>query len=132
MPGFEGDTVSHNHFYTAQGAGYAMVVRFFSGNNAETKETLAALQRVYEDNSDLVVVAVSRDASPGATRQVVDELGLHYPVIIDEGGQISKQYQVTETPATFVITTHGTVSWVGGARATEDAISAAVHVARRD
>src|ERR1043165_9319792 len=91
MPGFEGDTVSHNHFYTAQGSGYAMVVRFFSGNNAETKETLAALQRVYEDNSDLVVVAVSADASPGATRQVVDELGLHYPVIIDEGGRISQQ-----------------------------------------
>jgi peroxiredoxin len=130
MPSFEGDTVSHNHFYTAQATGYPMVVRFFSPKSAKSKETLTALQRVYEDSSDLVVVAVSADASAAETRQVVDELGIHYPVILDEGGRISKQYQVTETPATFVVSAHGKVSWVGGARATEDAVRAAVHVAR--
>src|SRR5215471_14852406 len=32
MPTFEGDTLSRNHFYTAQGSEYPMVVKFFSSD----------------------------------------------------------------------------------------------------
>jgi peroxiredoxin len=130
MPSFEGDTLSRNHFYTAQGNGFPMVVKFFSSNCARCKETLSALQRVYADSADLVVVGISEDDSAVEARQMVDGLGIHFPVILDVGGQVSKQFQVTQMPATFVMTPNGSVSWVGGADQTEDGIRAAVRLAR--
>src|SRR5262245_9642228 len=63
MPSFEGDTLSRNHFYTAQGSEYPMVVKFFSSNCTACRKTLAAVQRVYENDSDLVVVGISEDES---------------------------------------------------------------------
>lgn len=131
MPTFEGDTLSRNHFYTAQGNGFPMVVKFFSSKCTRCKETLLAMQRVYEDSSDLVVVGISEDETAVEARRLVDELGIHFPVILDVDGKVSKQYQVTEIPATFVMTSNGSVSWVGGTDQTEAGVRAAIQLARK-
>lgn len=130
MPTFEGDTLTRGHFYTAQGNGYPMVVKFFSSKCEACKQTLAAVQSVYADSTDLVVVGVSEDDSAVDARRTADGLGLHFPIILDEGGSVMKQYQVTAVPATFVITRNGNVSWVGGKEQTEAGIRAAVRAAR--
>jgi peroxiredoxin len=132
MPTFEGDTLSRNHFYTAQGNGYPMIVKFFSSKCTECRNTLTALQHVYEDNpNDLIVIGISEDNSEAEARQFVDSLGVHFPVILDEGGTVQKQYSVTHLPATFVVTPNGSVSWVGYSEQTEDGVRAAVRLARK-
>jgi peroxiredoxin len=131
MPTFEGDTLTRGHFYTAQGNGYPMVVKFFSSTCAACRDTLAAIQRVYADNgSDLVVVGVAEDESAAVARHTADDLGLHFPIILDTGGTVLRQYQVTQIPATFVITRNGNVSWVGGKEQTEAGVRAAIRAAR--
>jgi peroxiredoxin len=131
MPTFEGDTLSRNHFYTAQGSGFPMVVKFFSSKCDRCKETLLALQRVYADSSDLIVVGISEDETAVEASRLVDTLGIHFPVILDIGGKVSKQYEVREIPATFVMTPNGSVSWVGGKEQTEDGVRAAIRLARK-
>lgn len=130
MPTFEGDTLTRGHFYTAQGNGYPMVVKFFSSKCEPCKQTLAAVQSVYADSSDLVVVGISEDTSAAEARGTADALGLHFPIILDTDGSVMKQYQVTAVPATFVITRNGNVSWVGGKEQTEAGVRAAVRAAR--
>lgn len=131
LPGFEGDTLSHNHFYSAQGTNHPMIVHFFSSDCADCPRTLSAAQSFYASHSDTIVVGISEDASPTHARILIDRLGVHFPVVIDEDGRIAHDYQVTEMPALFVISPYGRVSWAGGADVTEDALRSAVSVAQK-
>jgi hypothetical protein len=76
-------------------------------------------------------VGVAEDASAVRARGLVDRLGLHFPVVLDEDGRIAHQYEVTEMPAVFVVSQYGKVSWLGGPETTEDSLRAAVSVAQR-
>lgn len=131
LPAFEGDTLSHNHFYTAQGTNHPMVVHFFSSDCAECPRTLSAAQSSYASSSDLVVVGVAEDASAVHARGLADRLGLHFPIVLDTDGRIAHQFEVTDMPAVFVVSPYGKVSWLGGSETTEDSLRAAVSVAQR-
>ncbi len=131
MPSFEGDTLSRNHFYAAQATGHPMIVQFFSSDCGDCPRTLSAAQNVYGGSSDLVAVGVAEDASPAAAQGLTERLGIHFPVVLDPGGRIARQYQVTALPAVFVISQYGKVTWVGDGDATEDAMRAAVSASDR-
>jgi len=131
MPSFEGDTLTHNRFYTAQGTNHPMILHFFSSDCRDCPRTLSAAQSVYSSSSDLVVVGISEDASPARTQVLVDHLGIHFPVVLDEDGRIAREYQVTEMPAVFVVSPYGRVHWLGGAEANEDSLRAAVSDTQR-
>lgn len=126
MPSFGGKTLSLNEFFSAQGQGHPMVVKFFSAECDRCKESLAALQRIQSDEPNLVVVGISEDDSEATARRLVNGLELHFPVIHDRTGSLAREYHVAQMPATFVITPNGSISWVGGPEQTEDGVRAAV------
>jgi peroxiredoxin len=129
MPTFEGDTLSANHFDSGQGGGHRMVVNFFSSDCRSCKTTLPALQRIYEGESNLVVVGICGDESAAKAREFVNGLGLSFPVVHDPSGRVAKLYEVSGKGATFVMTPQGRVSWVGGGEQSEDSLRAALDAA---
>jgi len=126
MPSFEGKTLNLTPFDTGQADGHPMIVKFFSSNCSRCKNTLPALQRIYEDNPSIIIVGVSEDDSIGQARQLVEGLGVRFPVIYDETGRLARQYSVAKMPVTFVVAKNGNVSWVGGPDQTEDGVRAAL------
>ena len=106
-----------------------MVVRFFSSDCGECKTTLPALQRIYQGETNLVVVGICEDESASRARDFVNGLGLTFPVVHDPKGSVARLYEVSGKPATFVVTPGGRVSWVGGAEQTEDVLRAALDAA---
>jgi peroxiredoxin len=130
MPSFEGETLGGTHFYSAQASDHAMLLLFFSSKAPGCRSNLSIVQRVYESTSEVVAVGVSEDESPTEARRLTDELGIHFPVIVDEGGRISKQYQEPKLPTTFVVDRQSKITWVGGADETEEGVSSAVSLAR--
>jgi len=130
LPSFDGKTLAQTPLDTTQGSGRPTVVKFFSSECARCKVTLEAMQRIYEDDSDLFVVGIAEDESADAARRLVDDLGVHFPVLHDPTGQLARRYRVAKMPTTFVASANGNVSWVGGPEQTEDAVRAAVSAAR--
>ena len=126
MPGFEGKTLNQTPFDTGQADGHPLIVKFFSSNCSRCKNTLPALQRIYEDNPGIIIVGVSEDESIGDARQLVEGLGVRFPVIYDETGRLARKYSVAKMPVTFVVAKNGNVSWVGGPDQTEDGVRAAL------
>ena len=126
MPGFEGKTLNLTPFDTGQADGHPMIVKFFSSNCSRCKNTLPALQRIYEDNPSIIIVGVSEDESISEARQLVEGLGVRFPVIYDETGRLARKYSVAKMPVTFVVAKNGNVSWVGGPDQTEDGVRAAL------
>jgi peroxiredoxin len=84
------------------------------------------MQRIYEDNPRIIIVGVSEDESITEARQLVEGLGVRFPVIYDETGRLARQYKVAKMPITFVVAKNGNVSWVGGPDQTEDGVRAAL------
>lgn len=72
--------------------------------------TMEALHREFR-NSDLRVVAVSIDQpqTEDAIRRFVKELGLTFDVLHDPEGDITREYQATGYPETFVIGRDGVI-----------------------
>jgi peroxiredoxin len=130
LPSFDGKTLGQTPLDTTLGNGRPTVVKFFSSECARCKSTLEAMQRIYEDDSDLFVVGVSEDESVAAARRLVDDLGVRFPVLHDPSGQLARRYRVARMPTTFVASANGNVSWVGGPEQTEDGVRAAVNAAR--
>ena len=126
MPSFEGKTLNLTPFDTGQADGHPLIVKFFSSDCTRCKNTLPALQRIYEDNPGIIIVGVSEDESIMQARKLVDGLGVRFPVIYDETGRLARQYSVAKMPVTFVVAKNGNVSWVGGPDQTEDGVRAAL------
>jgi peroxiredoxin len=58
----------------------------------------------------LVMLAVSEDeAGPAAVQPFVEEMGLTFPVLLDESGALPPRYGVTGYPETFIIDREGRV-----------------------
>lgn len=130
-PSFDGKTLALTPIASAQGDGRPMVVKFFSSDCSRCKSTLPAMQRIYDDNKDILVVGVSEDESIEQARQLVNDLGVRFPVIYDGSGALARKYSVGEMPITFVIASNGNVSWVGGPEQTEDGVRAALSAAQQ-
>jgi cytochrome c biogenesis protein CcmG, thiol:disulfide interchange protein DsbE len=72
--------------------------------------TLEALHREFRD-TDLRIIAVSIDQprTENAIREFVKELGLTFEVLHDPEGDITRDYQATGYPETFVIGRDGVI-----------------------
>ena len=72
--------------------------------------TLEALHREFKD-TDLRVIAVSIDqpATEDAIREFIKKLGLTFEVLHDAQGNITRDYQATGYPETFVIGRDGVI-----------------------
>jgi peroxiredoxin len=74
---------------------------------------MPALQRVYEEHQaqGFIVLAVNatNQDSPGAAAAFVEELGLSYPILLDEEGTVSRLYGLRALPTTFFIDAEGKI-----------------------
>jgi peroxiredoxin len=68
------------------------------------------LERLHEEHADdLAVVVVSR-GDEGENRAKRDELGTRYPVVLQPGWRVSRDYGIFETPVAFLIDADGTIA----------------------
>lgn len=77
---------------------------------------MPAIQRVYDRTKDrgLEVLAVNTtyQDSERAAADFIQELGLSFPVPLDRGGTVSRQYQLRALPTTFFVDRKGIIRTV--------------------
>lgn len=69
---------------------------------------LVRLHRAHEENN-LAVILVGR-GDLDRNRQKADELGLTFPVVVQDGWKLSREYGIFATPVAFLIGEDGTIS----------------------
>jgi peroxiredoxin len=69
---------------------------------------LTRLHREHEGN-DLDVILVSR-GDVDKNRRKADELGFTFPVVLQDGWKLSREYGIFATPVAFLIDEHGTIT----------------------
>lgn len=58
---------------------------------------------------DLVVLAVNIGEEPWRVEKFVQDLGLSFEVLMDEGNQVQSLYRVRAYPTTYLVDTQGVV-----------------------
>ena len=124
--------------------GKVVVLDFFTTWCTYCKQTLPDLQAIYEETgenqSDVVILGVANpatkerpdnaDVSEGMVGSFLQGLGVTYPTLLDETGDVLSDYRVTGFPTTAIIGPDGTlVKYVPGA-VSKDVLEGYIDVAR--
>jgi thiol-disulfide isomerase/thioredoxin len=126
MPSFQRATLAGEKFDTEAHPNQVVVVKFFAQYCKPCQKTLPAVEALYRDNPDLIVIGVSEDESPSAAFEQVRQHGLTFPVVHDAGNVLAGRFRVSEMPVTFVRDRQGRVAFVGGPDKEGDQIAQAV------
>lgn len=91
-----------------------VILNFWSrwcGKCAAAMDTLESLQQDYAE-ADVTVLGVAVEGKREKAAATIAELGLSYPMLIDDRQQVSKDYDLSRLPATLVIDREGTVRFI--------------------
>lgn len=125
--------------------GKVVVLDFFTTWCTYCKQTLPDLQEIYEETGenqgDVVILGVANpatterpdnvDVSAGMVGSFLRGLGVTYPTLLDETGDVLSDYQVAGFPTTAIVGADGTlVKYVPGA-VSKDVLENYIEMARK-
>ncbi|MES2459520.1 MAG: TlpA disulfide reductase family protein [Armatimonadota bacterium] len=88
-----------------------LLVVFFRTNDANSQQTLAALQKfadAYKETGKLTILAVSQN-NEDETRDFVTEFGITFPCLLDRDQYLSMTYGVTVIPTAYLAAGDGLI-----------------------
>jgi peroxiredoxin len=93
-------------------AGRPIVLNFWASWCQPCRAEMPFLESLYQAHQDrgLVVLAVNVQEAPEVARAFGAELGLSFPLLLDEHGTIATQYRVQTLPMTYLIDRTGRIA----------------------
>jgi peroxiredoxin len=91
--------------------GQAVVINFWATWCPPCRLEMPMLEAAYQkyQAQGLTVLAVDQQEAPAAVRAYFQELGLSFPVVIDETGEVSSLYRVLALPTSYFVDREGVV-----------------------
>ncbi|HET7343808.1 MAG TPA: TlpA disulfide reductase family protein [Methylomirabilota bacterium] len=104
-PAFSGRTLDEHRLALADLRGQVVLVNFWASWCLECRPELPVLERLHQrfGARGLTVVGVNAREAPDAVRRYAVELGLSFPLLLDQPGTISAAYGVIGLPTTFLV-----------------------------
>jgi cytochrome c biogenesis protein CcmG, thiol:disulfide interchange protein DsbE len=115
-PDFTLKTQSGEIFTLTELRGQAILVNLWATWCPPCRAEMPAIQKVYDEYKDqgFVVLAVDMTAqdNPLDIAPFAKELGLSFPILLDDAGYVSKAYQLRSLPSSYFIDRNGIISEV--------------------
>jgi cytochrome c biogenesis protein CcmG, thiol:disulfide interchange protein DsbE len=112
-PGFTLKTLDGQSVSLSDLRGRPVLINYWTSWCIPCKDELPALQRIYQDYQDKGLVILSINAIEQDTfedaQQSVQNNGMTYPVLLDQGEVVWKDYQVMFFPTSFLIDSNGII-----------------------
>jgi cytochrome c biogenesis protein CcmG, thiol:disulfide interchange protein DsbE len=112
-PAFELKAAGANGKVSPAHAGKVVIVDFWATWCVPCHESFPSYQRLVDTfGGQLVVIGVSVDEDPQGIAAFARDTGAKFPLAWDEGQIVTKSYQPSTMPTSFVIDKHGIVRFV--------------------
>lgn len=102
-----------NTYKLSELAGRPVIVNFWASWCRPCRAEMPALQAAADQHraDGLAVLAVNatQQDNPAAARQFLDSLEIQLPLLLDDRGDVNRQYQVRALPTTFFISADGKI-----------------------
>ncbi len=102
--------------------GRPVIVNFWATWCEPCKEEMPLLQTSTSSHPDLVVLGIDNVEAPSKVRPFVDQLGVRFPILLDEDGSVLEHYQVLGLPTSFFVDRSGTLRSIYRGALTEDVL----------
>jgi cytochrome c biogenesis protein CcmG/thiol:disulfide interchange protein DsbE len=111
-PDFELQTLEGERRGLADWRGRVVLLNFWATWCKPCEDEMPAMERLYRqlEGQPFELVAVSVDTDPEAVRRFRDRLGLTFPILLDPGAEVSRTYQTTGYPESFLIGPSGVIA----------------------
>jgi len=112
---FRLDTLTRERFYLNQHRGQVVVLAFWATWCSSCKQELVALKTLSEVSSPnrLMVASICTDPENlDSVKAIARSLDISYPVLLDTGAHIFRQYNLRGYPTTIIIDQRGSVSFM--------------------
>jgi thiol-disulfide isomerase/thioredoxin len=110
--------------------GHPVFVKFFAEYCVPCKEGLPTFQKLHKKYPDVRFIGIDEDKQAEAGVELALSFGLTFPVLADEGKDLSDRFQVSTLPTSFAADASGVVRWVGTSRQRDQDLKAAVAAIR--
>ena len=104
----DGETVALSDY-----RGKTVLVNFWASWCPPCRSEMPAMEKIYQQNSaeEFVILAVNDTRQDNLTNitDFVIEQGLTFPILLDNTGEVSAQYQVHSLPTSFFINQNGII-----------------------
>ncbi len=111
---FRLDTLAHDRFYLNQQRGRVVVLVFWATWCSSCKQELVALEPLVQEfpPEKLTMAAIcSNPENLDTVKTIVQNLGLTYPILLDQGAKVFQRYHQRAYPATIIINQDGIVTF---------------------
>jgi peroxiredoxin len=105
---FELNTLTGEKVQLSQFRGQAVMINFWGTWCPPCRNEMPLLQSAYEANQpELVILAVNVNDTTRAAQDFVEEMGLTFPILMDDAGTVRSQFQVRGYPTTYFVDQDG-------------------------
>jgi cytochrome c biogenesis protein CcmG, thiol:disulfide interchange protein DsbE len=105
---FELNALTGERVKLSQFRGQAVVINFWGTWCPPCRNEMPLFQTVFETyQPDLVILAVNVNDAVGSVERYVEEMGLTFPILLDENGDVRSQFQVRGFPTTYFVDREG-------------------------
>ena len=113
-PDFTLQTLDGNTVHLRGLKGKVVLVNFWASTCHPCKAEMPAMERVYQQEraNGFVVLAITAEPSVSAVRSFVQSYRITFPVLLDKGAKVSREYRVYGTPTSFFVDRRGVIRWV--------------------
>jgi len=104
-PDFDGRTVDNREMSLRSLQGKVVVLNFWATWCLECRPEMPGFERLHREFSarGLAVIGINAREGSAAIREYAKELGLTFPLLLDDSGKINSSYGVIGLPTTFLI-----------------------------
>jgi peroxiredoxin len=113
-PDFELMTLDGEKMSLSSLEGKKVILNFWATWCPPCRKEMPDMQKIHDDYEGEVVVAAvnltSSEKNIDSVKHFVDELGLTFPVLLDEDGKINKQFEVLSYPTSYIVNEDGVIT----------------------
>ncbi len=105
-PAFSLDTLDGKELGLEEFRGKLVLLNFWATFCAPCRDEMPSMERLWQrfKEKGLVIVAVNVDrGSADRVRRFVEEVGVTFPVVLDPGGRVRRNYEIFALPTSYII-----------------------------
>ncbi|HLW23220.1 MAG TPA: TlpA disulfide reductase family protein [Steroidobacteraceae bacterium] len=112
-PDFVAKTIDGSNLRLSEFRGQVVLVNFWARWASDSRQEMPALSRINQtyERAGLKVIGISIDDDLVRARAFADAMKLSYPVMLDAGPQIGRDYQLGKMPMTILVDRSGVIRY---------------------